>query len=277
MTNSIYSTQDLVKLIDNAMVSVDITRALTKRGFKPVHTYKAGKGEVRLWAADAKDALLKYRADLKAKQDEIAARKNPPPVAVQVTTTNEAPAWARTLILQMSEQNNATVTLMEAVAQCQAQNVSLLKAIERVGLDLSAKIAALQEAVDTPMVADLHIPEPAHKPITPVLSLAPPVAPLRKIAIIGLLAAQKQVIEKEFSQAFDIRFYETDDAKGRAFGDAVSRCEAAFLMISFINHSIESAVKATGTRIIKVPGGMSSLRDKLTELYVTPASAKAQA
>ena len=275
MTDTLYSTQDLVKLIDNAMVSVDITRALTKRGFKPVHTYKAGKGEVRLWAADAKDALLKYRADLKAQQAEIAARKNPPPVAVQVTTTNEAPAWARTLSLQVSEQNNATVTLMEAVAQSTVQNAALLKAIERIGIDLSAKIAALQESVDTPMVADLHIPETVqHKP---VLTLAPPVVPLRKIAIIGLLAAQKQVIEREFSQAFDIRFYETDDAKGRAFSDAVSRCEAALLMISFINHSIESAVKATGTRIIKAPGGMSSLRDKLTELYVTPAPTKAQA
>jgi hypothetical protein len=89
-----------------------------------------------------------------------------------------------------------------------------------------------------------------------------------------LLSAQKQVIEKEFSQAFDIRFYEVTDAKGRAFSDAVSRCEAAFLMVSFINHSVESSIKATGTRIIKVPGGMSSLRDKLTELYVTPEPPK---
>jgi hypothetical protein len=266
MTNSIYSTQDLVKLIDNEMVGVDISRFMTKQGIKPLHTYKAGRGEVRLWAAAAKDALVKYRADIKA--------KHAPAPAVQVMTTNEAPDWARALARDMPDHHGANTALMESVRLCHAQNAALLKAIERIGMDLSAKIAALQGTVDTPMVADPHTPEPTHKPIPTVLAQATSVAPLRKIAIIGLLSAQKQVIEKEFSQAFDIRFYEVTDAKGRAFSDAVSRCEAAFLMISFVNHSIGSSIKATGTRIIKVPGGMSSLCDKLTELYVTPEPAK---
>ena len=148
MTDTLHSTQDLVKLIDNEMVSVDITRILTKRGFAPIHTYKTGKGSVRLWAADAKDALVKYRADLKATQAALVARRSPPALAVQVTTTNEAPAWARTLASDVSDQHTASAALFEAVRQSHAQNIALLKAIERIDADLSAKIARLQELIE---------------------------------------------------------------------------------------------------------------------------------
>jgi hypothetical protein len=88
---------------------------------------------------------------------------------------------------------------------------------------------------------------------------------LRKVAIIGLEPAQKQIIINEFSKEFTLYFDSGKDfVKIKSFG---SNCEAVFLHIDHMSHSVESALKSVHANIIRVPGGMTSMRDALTQYY----------
>ena len=88
-----------------------------------------------------------------------------------------------------------------------------------------------------------------------------------KVAIVGLLGGQKQLIQKEFGPEFDLRFFETTKAKSKQFESGVSQCDVAIGMVNFINHGVEPVIRNAGVPYVQIKGGMSSLRDKLTEMF----------
>lgn len=127
--------------------------------------------------------------------------------------------------------------------------------------------------------------KPAEKPAVPTvesLKLAgasaaeTPVVPVKvpktlkltksKICIVGLIPSQEQLIRKEYNDYFDIKCYESGNAKGRSFRSVASSSDLVVAMTSFINHGIEDCVTASSGKLVRLPGGMSSLRSKLNEL-----------
>lgn len=88
-----------------------------------------------------------------------------------------------------------------------------------------------------------------------------------RILIVGLLPGQKTQIEQEFGKEFDLRFAESN-LMGKSLKKKVMSCDYCLSMVNFIGHPTENTILSTEVKYEKVAGGMSSLRDRLTSLYV---------
>lgn len=91
-----------------------------------------------------------------------------------------------------------------------------------------------------------------------------------KVLIVGLLPGQKSQIEQEFGKELDLRFAESS-LMGKTLKKKILACDYCISMVNFISHTTENTILSTDIKYEKVAGGMSSLRDRLTALYVEGA------
>lgn len=173
----------------------------------------------------------------------------------------------------------ANEKLHASVQQVTSQHAVLLKAIEKVGLDLGNRIDALQQTVDQMELLPLPVAvgpieagpaTTAPPPVAPQIKAVEPAGPKRKVTIIGLFDAHATHIYREFKDVFDLRIFNIDEAKGSGVMNRMKDSEAVFIMTKFVNHSVENLAKAAGIKPIRVTGGQTAIRDKLTELYCNP-------
>ncbi len=87
-----------------------------------------------------------------------------------------------------------------------------------------------------------------------------------KVCIVGLLPQQAGIISSEFGIEFDLDFWK--DGGSKNLRDLSKTCDYVLAMTNFISHDTISAIKATNGNLRYVSGGMSSLKDELTKLYV---------
>ena len=157
------------------------------------------------------------------------------------SSTQTSPA---TLDLNALVENLAT-SLADTLAQ---QVAAKLK--DKLMAQLATQLPAL--AAPPPQIHAPIINEPrAHKP---------------KVLIAGLLPQQAGMIQSEFGEVFDLTFWKDESLQALKH-----RAEAAQVTITFtskIGHAAESAIKATSTEYHRCVGGMTSLRDMLTRMYV---------
>lgn len=93
-----------------------------------------------------------------------------------------------------------------------------------------------------------------------------------KICIVGIIPSQEQFIRKEYGDFFDIKCFVSDQAKGASFRACASGCSVVLAMTSFIDHHIEDTIRASKGRLVRLQGGMSTLRSKLNELRAGDAT-----
>ena len=104
-------------------------------------------------------------------------------------------------------------------------------------------------------------PPQIHAPI-----INEPRAVKKKVLIAGLLPQQAGMIQSEFGEVFDLAFWKDESLQALKH-----RAEAAQVTITFtskIGHAAENAIKSTNTEYHRCVGGMTSLRDMLTRMYV---------
>ena len=138
------------------------------------------------------------------------------------------------------------------------------------GLDLSALIDSMTTSLANQFAASL-----AAKLAAAVESqLAPPQGggkgTVRKprVTVVGLLPGQAALIEKEFGDAVELHFVTSDQTASQKLKGLCRTSAAVLTMTGFISHAAEDLIKANGGNLIRVQGGMSSLRDAITEAYV---------
>lgn len=88
----------------------------------------------------------------------------------------------------------------------------------------------------------------------------------KRVLIAGLLPQQAGMIQSEFGEVFDLTFW-----KDESLHALKHRAESAQVTITFtskIGHAAENAIKTTSTEYHRCVGGMTSLRDMLTRMYV---------
>lgn len=90
---------------------------------------------------------------------------------------------------------------------------------------------------------------------------------LPKVLIAGLLPSQASMIEKEFKQCFDISFVDANSTTNLLKSRAAN-AQHTLVMADFISHRHTDAIKSVGASPVIIRGGMSTLRNSLTELYV---------
>lgn len=89
----------------------------------------------------------------------------------------------------------------------------------------------------------------------------------KSVCLVGLLPAQAGMIQQEFGDVFDLKFIDAGERNGH-LKDAVVHSDKTFLMTGFISHATQELVKAQGVSPVLVSGGMTRLRDVLTDLFV---------
>lgn len=225
---------------------------------KPVAEVPYATGTMRLYdPAEVEKVVQPY---LK----ERDGKNRPAPVPTPAAEPLPHPQVDLTpLVAKINELLNTVEDLQKHVLSIHNQHVVLLRAVEKSGLDLSNKMDVLQQSID------MQETEPAAEDAAK-LEAAPlkaPEGPKRKVTIIGLFDAHAAHIEREFKDAFDLRIYNIDQAKGPGVLARMKDSEAVFIMTRFVNHTVENLAKVAGVKPIRVNGGQTAIRDKLTELY----------
>lgn len=121
-----------------------------------------------------------------------------------------------------------------------------------------------------------HLPDalPHLDLVAPTLHVeAPAKAHKMKVGITCLLPNQAGMIQQEFGDTFDLKFWNAKNGDGhrqlKALGDG---CEVVFWNCGFSSQSDERLLRNTGVKVINFGGGMTQLRTLLTELYAQKAA-----
>ena len=162
----------------------------------------------------------------------------------------KAPTPSRTKTSPATLDLNALVEdLATSLADTLAQQVAA-KLKDRLMAQLATQLPAL--AAPPPQI---------HAPI-----INEPKVSKKRVLIAGLLPQQAGMIQSEFGEVFDLAFW-----KDESLHALKHRAESAQVTITFtskIGHAAENAIKTTSTEYHRCVGGMTSLRDMLTRMYV---------
>lgn len=89
---------------------------------------------------------------------------------------------------------------------------------------------------------------------------------LANVVIVGLLPDQENMIKDEFKDCFRLRFWK--DGNPKSLREISGSADHILTFVDKIGHKHEDAILASGRKPDRVTGGMSSLRKRLTEIYV---------
>jgi len=89
---------------------------------------------------------------------------------------------------------------------------------------------------------------------------------LANVVIVGLLPDQENMIKDEFKDCFRLRFWK--DGNPKSLREISGNADHILTFVDKIGHKHEDAIVAAGRKPDRVTGGMSSLRKRLTEIYV---------
>ena len=236
---------------------------------EPVMQMPYSRGTMRVY--DSAQACALIEACIERKRRQPAPVAAPAPQVVQPTPVVDlGPLTNRVLAVE-----NQMEALVEQMTEVTSQNTLIFKAVGDLRVELLARLDALHAAVDNPPIVVDNPPPPvvvdSHQPrLTPTpVKVAPP---LRVVGIVGLLGGQREMIKQEFGDLFNLRFYESDDAKTKMFRDSVRGCEVVLAMKNFINHSVDRIVLQEGVKLELINGGVTSLRNRLTAMYVNDSA-----
>lgn len=127
-------------------------------------------------------------------------------------------------------------------------------------------VAAVKDKLQDKVKTALQSALPAALPHPPAPKQE--VMPARKrVLVVGLLPQQAGMIAREFGECLDLDFVEQTKA-GSTLRDKVNGQDAVITMTKFISHDSEQMIQAKHGNLIRCPGGLSQLRDILTEQYV---------
>ena len=88
-----------------------------------------------------------------------------------------------------------------------------------------------------------------------------------KVLIIGLQPQQAGIVQAEFGKDLDLRFWSDED-----YGKLRSMAKASDYVISFLSnmgHKTTDCLKALNIKPEHNPGGLTTLKDRLTRIYIT--------
>lgn len=125
---------------------------------------------------------------------------------------------------------------------------------------------APQPAKWTPNLTPKQAPAPAN--IAPIATKSVASSERMKLAVIGLKPGQAHMIKNEYGRQINLSFIESDGGHGKQLGALSKTCDYVIQMTKFTNHATGDHIAAFGGKLVLVSGGMTTLRDKITDLYV---------
>lgn len=99
-----------------------------------------------------------------------------------------------------------------------------------------------------------------------------PTGPLKQVTIVGLLDKQAGMLHQEYRKEFKLQFVASDHYSGPRLKGLAASSEAVIVMTDFVKHAVDEIVLSVGGNLIRCPGGMTHLREKLDSLYLAEAA-----
>lgn len=135
-------------------------------------------------------------------------------------------------------------------------------------------VSRVQAQIGRQLRAILPPPADALKPLA-VEQLAERIAggqPVAKpkaasVLIAGLLPSQAGIIDAEFGDVFDLRYYMVGDNL-KHLAAMAAHVDHVFTFTSKISHAVEEVMVGKGHKIHRCSGGMTMLKDQLLKLYM---------
>jgi predicted Zn-ribbon and HTH transcriptional regulator len=93
-----------------------------------------------------------------------------------------------------------------------------------------------------------------------------------RVTVVGLLPGQVDMIRREFGQELHLSFVNSDKTEADRLRKLCQNSSHVISMCAFMSHSTESVIKTTRAHHTRISGGMSSLRERLTAIYVEATS-----
>lgn len=191
--------------------------------------------------------------------EELKKANGEPAAASVELDANERRRIARSWLSELAEQSELQDTKIQQAMALLAGELASLFAVElkrELTLTIGAVISESMTEARTRLVAEMQAIKP--KQIKP--------KPTIKVIVVGLLPDQADTIGKEFEDVLDLRFYVSSD-RAQRISDAAKHVHAAAIMTDFIGHHIDKAAQSA-PRLYRVSGGMTKLRETLTQIYV---------
>jgi DNA-binding Lrp family transcriptional regulator len=206
----------------------------------------------RYWVKDvnAKPKRVKYGTGRKAAKGRASVTQPTDPNPVTVAAMEEARSkstQAAQAPMTLHRPEVSLDSMMEAMATRMANQLLsrvMSKFSEAAGFDKGPSIEELRS----------RMPQKQEEK-----------KPMRSILIVGLLPAQAGQIQAEFHDCFDLRFWK-DESADRLKAMAQS-ADLAITFTSKIGHWVEEIIQSSHVQLIRAPGGMTRLREILTEVY----------
>lgn len=153
--------------------------------------------------------------------------------------------------------------MVEQLASRLAQQVAV-----KLRDKIAAELADIVASTALPEIKQAALMEQAPSAAEPAIKL--PAIEQKKpkkphVLICGLLPQQAGLISQEFGEVFDLRFWK-DEGIGR-LKDLVRNADYSITFSSKLGHHVEETIKSAGAPVTRVMGGMTSLRDVLTDIY----------
>jgi hypothetical protein len=212
-----------------------------------------GTKTFRYWVKDvnAKPKRIPYGTGRKAKgrkgKEARAPRVHVPQTQAVAPPKSMPAAQAPSQPMTLHRPDVSLDSMMEAMATKMANQLFarvMMKFNDAAGFDKGPSIEELRGRMPQPQEEKKH---------------------LRSVLIVGLLPAQAGQIQSEFHDCFDLRFWKDESAD-----KLKAASHAADLVITFtskISHWAEEIIQSTHATLIRSPGGMTRLREILTEIY----------
>jgi len=99
-----------------------------------------------------------------------------------------------------------------------------------------------------------------------------PAPRLKRVLVCGLMPQQAGLIQNEFNDCLDVRFW--NDSTGDGPDSLKGLCkssEAVFLHTNHSSHRVDTTIRQHAPRFVRVTGGMTQMREALTEFYAEAA------
>lgn len=242
--------QELFKLS-----KAELEDVLRKIGAKPVTSAMIHGASTPLY--DAKEVPRMVRNELE-RRESIKAPSN-------VVQIDQAPSWRDAIralegnIIATCEAIEEKIDRIEAIgAKLMEHNRLLLRAIE------ASRVEATEPATDTAAAGDQSERSPTSRPES---SVKPAQAHKPMALIFCAPEGSKAELIKEFGACFDLQFRTSPQMTGLAAD--CQRANFVFVMQRFTDGKIGELKRHSGAKLCLVNGGVTSLKDALTERYVS--------
>lgn len=188
----------------------------------------------------------------------------PEPVESEMTTYLNSKLTARDLDLRPGpvraippEPVGTLTDFADALAKAIAQHV-----VSRVKDHLETQLRGI-----LPPLKDNPTPISIEQLTTRVITSETTKTRLPTVVIAGLLPTQAGIIEKEFGDVYDLRFYMVGENL-KQLATMVANVDHVFTFTSKVSHAVEEVMAGKGHKIHRCSGGMTMLKDQLLKLYM---------